>query len=98
MFRGAATKPSRRLEAWLCAAITLTLAKAAMAQDTICSYTWNSNTACNVHIPCVTTEEFSNQTFVVPSNVTRIGRTGLRICLADTGFNNPADIVYVVDI
>lgn len=74
------------------------LVAGARAQDSICSYTWNSNVACDAYIPCVSAAEFSGRTFVVPANVTRISRNGLHVCLSDTAFNNPADIVYVVDM
>ncbi|MBD3240302.1 MAG: hypothetical protein GF331_06920, partial [Chitinivibrionales bacterium] len=87
--------PGHTLLALACA---VALVAEAHAQDSICSYVWNSTVACDAYIPCVSAAGFSGQTFVVPANVTRISQDGLHVCLSDTAFNNPADIVYVVDM
>lgn len=92
---GMLSKRTRRTAFSLLLGATL-LATPAFAQD-ICSYTWNSDSACSVFFPCVSADDWDGLTITVPSNVTRISRGGLKVCLADSAVFTSADIVYIVD-
>ncbi len=69
---------------------------AAQTGDSLCTYLWDS---CNGNLKCITPSLWQDTTIVVPQTVTRIGKDGLRLCLADKVVNSGLpDIVYIVDM
>lgn len=69
----------------------------AVAQDTICDFTWYDNVSCSAHLDCID-DTWNGTSRTVPSNVTRIAEDGLKLCLGAMSSVSDADIIYIVDL
>lgn len=69
-------------------------------EDSLCEFTWNSDiNNCPDTINCIyLDDEWNDQVFIVPFNITHISREGLEICLEDLVITKPVDIIYIMDL
>lgn len=68
-------------------------------EDSLCSYTWNSDlNECPDILDCIIPDKWDGKSVGVPANITHISKEGLKICLDDLELTAPADIIYIIDL